>query len=92
MAVDTQDKRASVLGLGLAALLVLPAPGALDQPDRQQLAYCYRGLQAAAAETADGDIIYVLAADRTVSISAEDRTVVVTAADRTVLPPVRPTP
>lgn len=48
MAIDTRDKRASVLGLGLASLLVLPAPAALDQPDRQQLAYCYRGLSASA--------------------------------------------
>ena len=43
MAIDTRDKRASVLGVGLVALLVLPAPGSLDQPDRQQLAYTYRG-------------------------------------------------
>ena len=42
--MNTRDKRASVLGLGLAALLVLPEPGALDQGDRQQLAYCYRGI------------------------------------------------
>lgn len=44
MAVDTRDKRASILGLGLALRLVLPNPGAIDQPDRQQLAYSYRGI------------------------------------------------
>ena len=47
---------------------------------------------AAAIEPADGEIIYVLAADRTVGIGAADRTVAVTAEDRTILPPVRPTP
>jgi hypothetical protein len=46
MAVDSRDKRASVLGLGLAALVVLPAPGTLDQADRQHVAYCYRGITA----------------------------------------------
>jgi hypothetical protein len=46
MAVDTADKRASVLGLGLAALLVLPSPGLIDQPDRQHVAYSYRGIEA----------------------------------------------
>lgn len=53
MAVDTQDKRASVLGLGLAALLVLPSPGAIDQPDRQHVAYSYRGITAAVAVVLD---------------------------------------
>lgn len=46
MAVDTQDKRASVLGFGLAFTLVLPAPGTIDQPDRQHVAYSYRGIEA----------------------------------------------
>lgn len=46
MAVDTRDKRASVLGLALASLLVLPEPGTLDQPDRQHVAYSYRGITA----------------------------------------------
>lgn len=46
MAVDTRDKRGSVPGLGLAFLLVLPAPGTIDQPDRQHVAYSYRGLTA----------------------------------------------
>jgi hypothetical protein len=46
MALDSRDKRASSLGWGLAALLVLPAPGTLDQPDRQHVAYSYRGIQA----------------------------------------------
>jgi hypothetical protein len=48
VAVDTRNRRASVIGLGLSALLVLPAPdGALDLGDRQQVAACYRGIDAA---------------------------------------------
>lgn len=53
MAVDTQDKRASVLGFGLASLLVLPAPGTIDQPDRQHVAYSYRGIAASVAVVLD---------------------------------------
>lgn len=49
MAVDSRDKRASVIGLGLAALLVLPEPGTIDQPDRQHVAYSYRGIEAGEA-------------------------------------------
>ena len=55
MAVDTRDKRASILGLGLASLLVLPAPGSIDQPDRQHVAYCYRGIAASAPIVITGD-------------------------------------
>jgi len=95
MPVDSRDKRASVLGFGLAALLFLPAPGAIDQPDRQHVAYSYRGLAASSpvpAEAADGEIIYVLANDRTIAVSAVDSTIAVSDDDRTVLCPVRPTP
>lgn len=55
MAVDTRDKRASVIGLGLAALLVLPEPGTIDQPDRQHVAYAYRGIEAGEAVVIAGD-------------------------------------
>lgn len=48
MALDTADKRASSIGWGLAALLVLPSPNTLDQPDRQHVAYSYRGIAASA--------------------------------------------
>lgn len=57
MAVDTRDKRASVLGLGLASLLVVPSPGTITQPDRQQVAYCYRGIAAGAAVSIQGDLV-----------------------------------
>ena len=43
-------------------------------------------------EDADGEIVYVLASDRTVSVSASDRTVSIDAVDRTVIAPTRPTP
>ena len=45
--MNTRNKRASAIGLGLAALVVLPAPdGSSDQPDRQQVALCYSGISA----------------------------------------------
>lgn len=50
MAIDTRDKRASALGIVLSVALTLPAAdGALDQGDRQQVAFNYRGILAAAA-------------------------------------------
>lgn len=42
MAVDTAAKRASILGLGLVAALVLPPPdGAISDGDRQHVAFTY---------------------------------------------------
>jgi hypothetical protein len=47
MAVDTRNKRASVLGLTLAALVVLPAPnGSVSAPDRLQVSANYAGIAA----------------------------------------------
>lgn len=47
MAVDTRNKRASVLGLTLAALVVLPAPnGSVTAPDRLHVSACYAGIAA----------------------------------------------
>jgi hypothetical protein len=58
MAVDTRQKRASAIGLGLAALLVLPAPdGTIDQADRQQAASAYAGILAAPSVEIPGDIV-----------------------------------
>lgn len=59
MAVDTRDKRASVLGLAVATFaLVLPNPdgAALSQADRQQTAFCYAGIEASAVEISDEDL------------------------------------
>ncbi len=45
MAVDTRNKRASILGLALASAIVFPNPdGTIDNPDRQQTAYSYSGI------------------------------------------------
>ena len=45
MAVDTRSKRASVLGIGLAAALTLPlVDGTVAQADRQHVAFAYAGL------------------------------------------------
>jgi hypothetical protein len=50
MAVDTRDRRASVLLLAEPFGRVLPHPdGAVTQPDRQQLSLFYRGISALAA-------------------------------------------
>lgn len=46
--IDTRNKRASVLGFALAALVVLPAPDAvIDQADRQHVTFSYAGISAA---------------------------------------------
>ena len=49
MALDTRNKRASALGVAVATFaLVLPNPDGLtlDQGDRQQTAFVYRGILA----------------------------------------------
>lgn len=49
MAIDTRDKRASVVSFSRPSGLVMPNPdGGLDQGDRQQTAFTYRGIAAAA--------------------------------------------
>lgn len=48
--MDTRDKRASAITVGSPWRLTLPvADGALDQGDRQHVAYFYRGILAGAA-------------------------------------------
>jgi hypothetical protein len=45
--MTSRNKRASALGLGLAALVVLPAPdGSVVQADQQQVMACYAGIAA----------------------------------------------
>jgi hypothetical protein len=52
--MNTRNKRASALGVTLAALVVLPAPdGTIAQADRQQVAYCYAGISAGALVSYD---------------------------------------
>lgn len=46
--MNTPNKRASAIGIGLAIRLVLPiSDGTIDQSDRQQTAYSYAGITAA---------------------------------------------
>lgn len=58
MAVDTRNKRGSVLGLALASLAILPlADASVDDADRVQLAYCYAGTDfTGVSGTASNDI------------------------------------
>lgn len=50
--MNTRNKRASALGVGLAALVVLPVPdGSVDQPDRQQVTAVYAGMPAGVLES-----------------------------------------
>lgn len=64
MALDTANKRASVLGLIAGLALTLPIPdNVVDQSDRQQVAFSYAGVSAQAAVVADSDYIIVVRAD-----------------------------
>lgn len=45
MALDTRDRRFSMLGLAMPFRVVLPNPAVgFDQGDRQQFEYSYRGI------------------------------------------------
>ena len=45
MAIDTRDRRGSVIGMGLVSVFPL-ADGSVDQADRQQTVHLYRGILA----------------------------------------------
>lgn len=83
MALDTRNKRASVLGFALAALVVLPAPDAtIDAADRQQVAFSYAGLLAGNPVVAPSDIVSLAAnIRRSVAASADIRRSVSNAAN-----------
>lgn len=56
--MDTPNKRASVIGLALASLLILPIPdGGVDRGDRLQLAASYRGWDAG-SHTGSGGYVH----------------------------------
>lgn len=87
MAADTRDKRASLLGLGLASLLVLPLPaGSLDLGDRQHLAYLYRGVSTASSHEAVAAVVTV-EADEIIKVDAVDAVIAVA-----VMPNIRVEP
>lgn len=51
MALDTQDKRGSVIQIGMPFGRILPVPGgAIDADDRMYLAWLYSGFGAAIVE------------------------------------------
>lgn len=53
MAVDTRNKRASILGLTLSALVILPTPdGTIAATARLMVAACYAGIAASPAVAA----------------------------------------
>jgi len=82
MAVDTRNKRASCLGLGLAALLVLPAPdAAVETGDRAHVAYCYAGIDAGSP------VVVVTPSSRTLTVAAQSRVLTVPSASRTLTVP-----
>ena len=60
--MDTQDKRASAVHVTLPWRGLLPLPdGALNQGDRQQVAFMYRGIAAdGGAPAAPSDSLYPL--------------------------------
>jgi len=54
MAIDTKDKRGSVIGAFSPARRTLPTPdGSLNAADREQVGYCYRGIAASPPVIAD---------------------------------------
>ena len=74
MALDSQNKRASALGVAVATFaLVLPNPdgAALNQGDRQQVAFAYRGIAASAAAA------LTAGAGATLKVPADDPTLTV---------------
>lgn len=64
MAVDTRSRRAACLGIALAATLTLPlSDGTVGQPDRQHVALCYPGIDAATPVSAVPDYIIICEPD-----------------------------
>lgn len=78
--MDTRNKRASALGIALAFRIVFPNPdGAIDtSAERQQSAYSYAGISAAAITT------FSTFCDTTLTDTNEARTVADTNEDRTI--------
>ena len=55
MALDTLAKRASAIGTYVPFLWNYPIPdGAVEQGDRQEIAYLYSGILSTAASSGDG--------------------------------------
>lgn len=77
--MDTRNKRASAIGIGLAFRLVLPLPDAVvDQIDRPQVAYSYVGISAQPVgfpEFCDATVESLMPSRGTESLMPENSTV-----------------
>lgn len=70
MALDTRNKRASAIGIAIAARLVLPAAdGAISSADRAHLAYGYAGIQAGSPVPAPDGVVVVEGALRAATVT-----------------------
>lgn len=77
MAIDSRDKRASLMASGIEAHIVLPTPGTHTQGDRQQVSGLYRGILARIlayiGQTPLERIYKMLAESRVLSVEYEAR-------------------
>lgn len=79
MAIDSRDKRQSVIGVTLPVPSVLPtADSSVDEFDRRQLVWLYQALASVVVNTPTARIRTVDAETRIVPIAAETRIVEVT--------------
>jgi len=63
--MNTANKRASAIGIGLALRLVLPIPDAtIDAADRSQVAYSYAGIQVSNPIIGPVDLVHLEASIR----------------------------
>lgn len=66
MAIDTTEKKLSLIGFGRSHRLTLPfADGSLDQGDRQHLIGLYAGILAGAVAVSQPDFVWQLGARKT---------------------------
>ena len=69
MSIDSRNKRASCLGVGLPSRVVYPNPDGIlsDAGDREQMAYAYRGIAAVDYGIDGRDIVGIAMLSRTAS-------------------------
>ena len=85
MAIDSRNKRASILGLAVATTLALPVPnGSIVVGDRQQVAFCYAGALNTSTTFALADLAIHVGADDAAIRVRPDEVVVQIAADPAV--------
>lgn len=85
MALDTRDKRASALLIGLGFGRVRAAPdGSLNAADRRQAALCYRGIATASPSFNALQWLEYTARPRSLDYTADARALDYRAPDRTL--------